>query len=1098
MTTTSRKTRTPYTQDDDALLMKYIAIYNPDGANRLGNALYSRLVANAEGKWPWSKRHSWQSWRERYRDHQHRFDANIKKYQKRKGIKVPEKYSKISFSELERRVKLEALTSSPNGGTAAADPEFSSPEPPTLRRIKRVSATQPQTREERHENEGPRPEPAQPSTQGHKMLATRPARKTAIVAAHSEPEEGEIISQEEGEIGSDGEHRKRKAEEVKVTSGSKRQRMHSDASVSRPPMNGHLPADKGSSIKPPSKNGPAPSTINRLESLSPFSKNGNVLDNKQTLALLLEALRSQPEGQKEAIEFIKNRLSQAGPSTNGQANTDDQGRLYPRLEKEDYDITGPRTAGGGIPGSWNGAEGPVTNAPAKPLRQTNDTSNSALVERDASVTPNAKDGRDTSASNGSLAKTRQLASYNKSAEDFFETPSPTPERADVAQPGAPSPLAPKVHDHGENKENNPEQENISSPSKRDSPQHRNITPTSPFVPSFRRPAKPRRKAPDMDSGSETEVVLEEHPVREMNSSQSAKESWPPLRKKKSSEVKVSPPRADNAIQNVIADSTEKPTKGAPITEIVGSTLAGTPKVPSLARDLKIPRDATPTSGDKPQRATNSTKVQDEKTTSDKVQATQQSLNVRPLQAASEASPLRARVSILRPTTSERINRTEVHARRSEAPVANIRSASTSITTESDPFLTKDHAMRLRRVEKGKEKEVAASAMGEAASEAKARADRRKTFAGFPTLKPPEIDLRKRALRTSAGNTSNVVRRLSFSPSVAPRNDEEQDNDQEESRIRRRASVAATIDLSQEFPSPDMNIPPADHAFIIRAGVQVLLQSIAQNHSVSEDFVRGIYEELLDLQATDRVVSKMRQVAERAVEKELEREKRKKRNSDVPSVPISRVPSVGHKADLGPSSVQSSPERREADFSALSEPARGRSVSGPRRSELLITPADEDPTFVRLRNQYVPPSTSRAARFVRHRARRSSGLANSPLNGYGNDEEDMQVDDYEDDEKEEEEVFMALTPGRMLGGKSDSFSSGPAELGDAPQNASGMAGQSNKAREADTSFVQPWTIEEDEILLDGEDEEAIKAIEERRGKRAVKWRLAELSAGDILS
>ncbi|OCB86573.1 hypothetical protein A7U60_g6469 [Sanghuangporus baumii] len=1092
-----RKTRTPYTQDDDAFLMKYIAIYNPDGANRLGNALYARLVEDAERKWPWSKRHSWQSWRERYKDHQDRFDANIKKYQKRKGIKVPEKYSKISFSELERRAKLEALTSSPNGGNAAADPDFSSPEPPTLRRIKRVSATQPQTREERHENEGPRPGPVQPSTQGHKMLASRPARKTAIVAAYSEPEEGEIISQEEGKIVSDGEHRKRKAEEVKVMSGSKRQRMHSDVSVSGPPMNGHLPADKGSSIKPPSQNGPTPSTITRLESLSPFSKNGNLLDNKQTLALLLEALRSQPEGQKEAIEFIKNRLSQAGPSTNVQANTDDQGRLYPRLEKEDYDITEPRTAGGGIPGSWNGAEGPVTSTPANPLRQTNGASSSALVEKEASVTPKAKDDRDTSASNGSLAKTRQLASYNKSAEDFFETPLPTPERADAAPPSTPSPLAPKVHDHGENKENNPEQE-ISSPSKRNSPQHEDITPTSPFVPSFRRPAKPRRKAPDMDSGSETEVVLEEHPVCETNSSQSAKESWPPLRKKKSSEVKVSTPRADNAIQNV-ADSTEKSTKGAPIAEIIRSTLAGTPKVPFQARDLKIPRDAISTSGDKPQRGTDSTKVQDENTTPDKIQAARQSLSIRPLQAASEASPLHARVSILRPTSSERINRAEVHAWRSEAPVANIRSASTSITTESDPFLTKDHAMRLRRVEKGKEKEVAASATGIAASEAKARADRRKTFAGFPTLKPPEIDLRKRALRSSiAGNPSNVARRLSFSPSVAPRNDEEQDNDQEENRIRRRTSVAATIDLSQEFPSPDMNVPPADHAFIMRAGVQVLLQSIAQNHSVSEDFVRGIYEELLDLQATDRVVSKMRQVAERAVEKELEREKQKKRNSDVASVPISREPGVGQKADLGLSSVQSSPERREVDFSTLSEPARGRSVSGPRRSELLITPADEDPTFVRLRSQYVPPSASRAARFVRHRARRSSGLANSPLNGYGNDEEDMRVDDYEDDEKEEEEVFLALTPGRMLGDTLDSFASGPVELGDASQNASGVAGQSNKAREADTSFVQPWTTEEDEILLDGEDEEAIKAIEERRGKRAVKWRLAELSARDILS
>ncbi|KAL5490641.1 PELP1 [Sanghuangporus weigelae] len=1091
----SSKTR--YTQDDDAFLMKYIAFYNPDGANRLGNVLYKRLAENAEGKWPWSKRHSWQSWRERYKDHQYRFNAAIKKYQKRKGIKVPEKDSKISLSELERRANVEPPASSANGGNVVADPDFSSPEPPTLHRIKHASATQPHTREERRENEEPHAKPAQPSTQGHKMLATRPARKTALVAVYSEPEEGEIISQEEGEIVSDGERRKRKAEEAKATSGSKRQRMHSDVSAPGPQMNGHLPADKGSPIKQPSQNGPASSTINRLEYLSPFSKNGNILDNKQTLALLLEALRSQSEEQKETIEFIKNRLSQAGPSTSGQMNTDNQDRLYPHLEKEDYNPAGPGTAGGGIPGSWNAAEGPVTSTPANPSRQTNGASRSALVEKEASVTPKAKDNRDTSASNGSPAKTRQLAFHNKSAEDFFETPSSTPERADAAQPGTPSPLAPKVDDHGENKENNPEQKDLNSPPKRDSPQQRKVTPTSSFVPSFRRPAKPRRKAPDVDSGSETEVVLEEHLVREMNSSQTAKESWPPLRRKKSSEVKVAPPRSNNAVQKVVADTVEESSKGAPIAEVVRSTPAGTRKVPSQATDLKMPRDVTSTSSGKPQRGTDSTRVQVEKAASDKIQATRQSLNVRLLQAASEASPPRARVSILRPTSSERKTRAEVHARRSEAPVANIRSASTSMTTESDPFLTKDHAMRLRRVEKGKEREVAAPAMEISASEA--RAGRRKTFAGFPTLKPPEIDLRKRALRTSvAGNPSNVARRLSFSPSVAPRNDEEHDNDQEENRIRRRTSVAATIDLSQEFPSPGVSIPPADHAFIMRAGVQVLLQSIAQNHSVSQDFVRGIYEELLDLQATDRVVSKMRQVAERAVEEELEREKRKKRNSDVATVPISRVPNVSEEAGPGPSSAQSSPERREVGFSTLSEPARGRSVSGPRRSELLITPADEDPTFVRLRNQYVPPSASRAARFVRHRARRSSGLATSPLNGYDNDDEDMQVDDYENDEKEEEEVFMALTPGRMLGDTLDSFASGQGELGDTSQNASSMAGQSNKAREANTPFVQPWTTEEDEILLVGEDEEAIKAIEERRGKRAVKWRLAELSAGDLLS
>ena len=38
----------------------------------------------------------------------------------------------------------------------------------------------------------------------------------------------------------------------------------------------------------------------------------------------------------------------------------------------------------------------------------------------------------------------------------------------------------------------------------------------------------------------------------------------------------------------------------------------------------------------------------------------------------------------------------------------------------------------------------------------------------------------------------------------------------------------------------------------------------------------------------------------------------------------------------------------------------------------------------------------------------------------------------------------------------------------------------------------WSAEEDEILR-GDDEEAIKQIVNRRGPRAVKWRIADLHA-----
>ncbi|KAL1947116.1 hypothetical protein VTO73DRAFT_14077 [Trametes versicolor] len=72
--------RREFTDKHEEFLAKYIAKYNPQQAGRQGNALYQRLYANKEGKWPWAKRHPWQSWREHYQKNQKRMDAMIKKY----------------------------------------------------------------------------------------------------------------------------------------------------------------------------------------------------------------------------------------------------------------------------------------------------------------------------------------------------------------------------------------------------------------------------------------------------------------------------------------------------------------------------------------------------------------------------------------------------------------------------------------------------------------------------------------------------------------------------------------------------------------------------------------------------------------------------------------------------------------------------------------------------------------------------------------------------------------------------------------------------------------------------------------------------------
>ncbi|KAG1722334.1 uncharacterized protein EDB91DRAFT_214478 [Suillus paluster] len=86
MAGTGRRVRTDFTTDEDILLVKFIATYNPTKQNRSGNTLYKRLVENVDGKWNWSKTHPWPSWRDRYVKNADEFDRKIARYQKKKGI----------------------------------------------------------------------------------------------------------------------------------------------------------------------------------------------------------------------------------------------------------------------------------------------------------------------------------------------------------------------------------------------------------------------------------------------------------------------------------------------------------------------------------------------------------------------------------------------------------------------------------------------------------------------------------------------------------------------------------------------------------------------------------------------------------------------------------------------------------------------------------------------------------------------------------------------------------------------------------------------------------------------------------------------------
>ncbi|KAG2131258.1 uncharacterized protein EDB93DRAFT_1094478, partial [Suillus bovinus] len=76
------RVRVPFTAEDDDHLAFYIATAYPNPANggRSGNLVYQQLteqLADEPEFIYWAKRHTWQSWRERYRMNRVRFDPMI-------------------------------------------------------------------------------------------------------------------------------------------------------------------------------------------------------------------------------------------------------------------------------------------------------------------------------------------------------------------------------------------------------------------------------------------------------------------------------------------------------------------------------------------------------------------------------------------------------------------------------------------------------------------------------------------------------------------------------------------------------------------------------------------------------------------------------------------------------------------------------------------------------------------------------------------------------------------------------------------------------------------------------------------------------------
>ncbi|KAJ6453490.1 hypothetical protein C8R47DRAFT_1168138 [Mycena vitilis] len=79
---TGYRERTDFTEEDDDHLAYYLAVLIPEktAGGRTGNSIYKLLMNNTEileDEYRWALRHTWQSWRERYKKKQEWFDARI-------------------------------------------------------------------------------------------------------------------------------------------------------------------------------------------------------------------------------------------------------------------------------------------------------------------------------------------------------------------------------------------------------------------------------------------------------------------------------------------------------------------------------------------------------------------------------------------------------------------------------------------------------------------------------------------------------------------------------------------------------------------------------------------------------------------------------------------------------------------------------------------------------------------------------------------------------------------------------------------------------------------------------------------------------------
>lgn len=344
-------------------------------------------------------------------------------------------------------------------------------------------------------------------------------------------------------------------------------------------------------------------------------------------------------------------------------------------------------------------------------------------------------------------------------------------------------------------------------------------------------------------------------------------------------------------------------------------------------------------------------------------------------------------------------------------------------------------------------------------------NRRQTFGGFKgkqALPPKEVDLRRtvgrRSIASGLPGSSQDLPRTSHTPDSATGSKLKHSR-----RSSLASSVASTIELLTDSDLPDVPILPDDGEMAMRIGFSHIFKAMADNHGVPEQWLRDTYKLLGSIRKTDEL-GRAAAIAAGQV------------GTGKPLGDEDELKVDSEEEGENPGNMQDSPAvitTTASKRTPMQNEKQHLQGSSGRKVALNIMPADED-SLPRIRETYSPPRPSRAAKYAR-------------LKKEGREEEAK--------ERERRRASSHSPSKRLETEPSHSSPVRPTSVYSDSPSVSPVANITS-AKPTLVTHKVPWTAEEDEIIRRGDDEDALREIEERRGTGSVYERTIELTGDDL--